>query len=305
MGQLVDERGRLVDAVIEQANSSTPQLAAELAKTLEADRLRTQAELQMAQERSKSLAEDLALIRSTLVPLLTSPATAAAAAAGVVAPQQPINASMAALAQLLEQKGWQQQQQQPQHTMPAGWPCVVTKEYSCNSVYASPKAAGAVRAETWASPRSPAVQQFDYQSPARAAAPSLSMGLEQGLCYQAPAPSPAVAAVPNAAGLASPHKSPAQAMAAAALTATPGSCRGGGLAGLVSELQADVDKLQQQLHQSRRQLNWECADPGMAQDRYETSCLSMVLIAFTMHCVDFCVMRSQRGMDRMPVPLFC
>ncbi|KAF6260718.1 hypothetical protein COO60DRAFT_1459513 [Scenedesmus sp. NREL 46B-D3] len=35
MSQLVEERGRLVDAVIEQANSSTPQLAAELAKSLE------------------------------------------------------------------------------------------------------------------------------------------------------------------------------------------------------------------------------------------------------------------------------
>lgn len=35
MAQLVDERGRLVDAVIEQANSSTPQMAAELAKSLE------------------------------------------------------------------------------------------------------------------------------------------------------------------------------------------------------------------------------------------------------------------------------
>jgi hypothetical protein len=31
----------------------------------------------------------------------------------------------------------------------------------------------------------------------------------------------------------------------------------GGLAGLVSELQNDVDKLQQQLHSTRRQLNWE------------------------------------------------
>lgn len=35
MAQLVQERGRLVDAVIEQANSSTPHLAAELAKSLE------------------------------------------------------------------------------------------------------------------------------------------------------------------------------------------------------------------------------------------------------------------------------
>lgn len=35
MTQLVEERGRLVDAVIEQANSSTPQLAAELARSLE------------------------------------------------------------------------------------------------------------------------------------------------------------------------------------------------------------------------------------------------------------------------------
>ena len=35
MGQLVEERGRLVDAVIEQANSSSPQLAAELARSLE------------------------------------------------------------------------------------------------------------------------------------------------------------------------------------------------------------------------------------------------------------------------------
>jgi hypothetical protein len=38
MSQLVEERGRLVDAVIEQANSSTPQLAAELAKSLEVGR---------------------------------------------------------------------------------------------------------------------------------------------------------------------------------------------------------------------------------------------------------------------------
>jgi hypothetical protein len=35
MGQLVEERGRLVDAVIEQASSTSPALAAELTRSLE------------------------------------------------------------------------------------------------------------------------------------------------------------------------------------------------------------------------------------------------------------------------------
>jgi hypothetical protein len=42
----------------------------------------------------------------------------------------------------------------------------------------------------------------------------------------------------------------------------------GGLAGLVSELQSDVDKLQKQLHSTRRQLNWEGRPSSAVEGRH-------------------------------------
>lgn len=234
---------------------------------MQADRLQTQAELQAAQVRSKSLAEDLALIRSTLVPLLTAPATAAAAAAGAVAPQQSSNGAMAALAHLYEQKE-REQQHQLQHTVSAGPSHPATTDYACRSGYASPKlAARAFSAGVRSSPCNSAAQQPGYQSPGRAIAPDPSREVQQGWLFQSPKPSPAIAVASCRSGLGSASRSPAAA-ATGTFNGTPDSCRGGGLAGLLSGLQDDVDKLQQQLHQSRRQLNWDGnTDPGMASDR--------------------------------------
>uniref|UniRef100_A0A383WQ97 Uncharacterized protein n=1 Tax=Tetradesmus obliquus TaxID=3088 RepID=A0A383WQ97_TETOB len=249
MSQLVEERGRLVDAVIEQANSSTPQLAAELAKSLEADRLRTQAELQVAQERSRSLAEELSLIRSTLLPLLSAPAATAAAAAGAVPATQPANASLAALAQVMQQ----QQQQHASYSVAPGSPM------SAATAYPGPQGFGQATCSMGDIGGGHTTYTVPFNTPAAAlAAGSPGAGRYEppnaddgngglGALYSgSPAASPAHRALERCC-----HGSNRQ---GERLTSQRGS---GGLAGLVSELQSDVDKLQQQLHSSRRQLNWQ------------------------------------------------
>ncbi|KAF8067335.1 hypothetical protein HT031_002383 [Scenedesmus sp. PABB004] len=171
MAQLVDARRRLVDAVVDPASSCSPQLAAELASSLEAERQRTQSELSAAQERAKSLAEDLGIVR-TLLPLASPPGGAPAG-----------NGSLSALAQVLAQRD-QQRQAAQQHP---------GLEHHAAAARGSPD-------------RQPSPAWPRERSPDRA----------------------------RAGG---------------------GGCGGGPgtLAGLVCELQADVGRLRQQLHRSRRQ----------------------------------------------------
>lgn len=203
----------------------------------------------MAQERSRSLSEDLALIRSTLVPLLTSSAMAAAGAARA---GQPPNGAMAALAQLIAHKN----QQQP--------------AYATLSAYASPAAAAAspAAAECWPGACNPAAQSL-YHSPSKSVRPSSTLGLQLGVSFASPVSSPAAAAGRCSAEEGFRHSSPSVVTAAAC--AAPGSCRGGTLAGLVTELQADIDQLQQQLCKSRRQLKWDSSLASRSPNASERS----------------------------------
>jgi hypothetical protein len=69
---------------------------------LQADRMRTQAELQRAQERATSLQEDLALIRSTLLPLAQQQST------------PPKKSSLAALTAMQQHQLMQERQAEQQ-----------------------------------------------------------------------------------------------------------------------------------------------------------------------------------------------
>jgi hypothetical protein len=226
------------------------------AATLQADRLRTQAELQVAQERSRALGEELSLIRSTLLPLLSAPAATAAVAAGAVPASQPANASLAALAQVMQQ----QQQQAGGFAVAPGSPMAAayTSSQGFDGMSSSTGGGAGTGGHTtytvpYNTPTAALAAARQYDSPARAgrtADPALDATDAQYSSSPA-AVSPSRRALEQycSGGSQQPER------------ATP-QRGGGGLAGLVSELQSDVDKLQQQLHSTRRQLHWE--GPGSA-----------------------------------------
>jgi hypothetical protein len=220
-----------------------------LAAALQADRLRTQEELQVAQERSRSLGEELSLIRSTLLPLLSTPAATAAVAAGAVPASQPGNASLAALAQVM-----QQQQQAGGCAAAPGSPMAAayTGNLGFDGMSSSSTGGGyttyTVPYNTPTAAVASAASARQYNSTVRAgrtADPALEV--TDAHCSSSP-----VAASPSRRALEQYCSGGSQQLE----RATP-QRGGGGLAGLVSELQSDVDKLQQQLHSTRRQLHWD------------------------------------------------
>lgn len=219
--------------------------------------MRTQTELQLAQERAQSLAEDLSLIRTTLVPLLSTQG-AVPSASGL--PAQPANGALAALAQVKAQKEQQQWQQTaslvpPTDTAPS---IIPGPAYACCSVYAaSPTAAAAAGLQDRA-----ALHQLGQQqshSPLRSGTSSCLGSPGPSIACRTPTASPVAGAIKK-----TPRLTSQQLAQYSAAAAPDHSSKGGSLAGLVSELQADVGKLQQQLHHSRRQLKWKegaaCAD---------------------------------------------
>lgn len=220
----------------------------------QADRLRTQAELQLAQERSRSLAEELSLIRSTLLPLLSSPAATMAAAAGAAPPAQRANGSLAALAQLMQQ---QRQQQDVVLTGAADGASAAALAGITGSPAAAELSLSSGRHTT-----------YSFSPNGGAAGGPAVTGSDPGLCWQHQSPARAnrVHSAVSSPGLSAARSSNCVAFSAQpeavdvdvrasqeVVRSTPQR----GLAGLVSELQADVNKLQQQLHSSRRQLEWE------------------------------------------------
>jgi hypothetical protein len=228
------------------------------AATLQADRLRIQAELQVAQERSRALGEELSLIRSTLLPLLSAPAATAAVAAGAVPASQPANASLAALAQVMQQ----QQQQTGGVAEAPGSPmaAVYMSNRGFDGMSSSSTGGGAgtgghtTYTIPYNTPTAALAAARQYDSPARAgrtADPALD-------AMDAQYSSSPAAVSPSRKALEQYCSGGSQQLE----RATP-QRGGGGLAGLVSELQSDVDKLQQQLHSTRRQLHWE-GRPGSA-----------------------------------------
>jgi hypothetical protein len=216
---------------------------------LQADRLRTQAELQVAQERSRSLAEELSLTRSTLLPLLSTPAATAAAAAGAVPTSQPANASLAALAQVM-----QQQQQAGGHAVAPGSPMaaayVGTQGFDATSCSTTGGVAAGHTTYTVPSntPTAAVAAAWQYGSPAIAGR-SADMVVDSTDSHFSSSP---VATSPGRRALEQYCSGSSQQLDR--VTPQRGS---NGLAGLVSELQSDVDKLQQQLHSTRRQLSWD------------------------------------------------
>lgn len=221
----------------------------------QADRARTQAELQRAQEHASSLQEDLALIRSTLLPLAVS--------------REPLRQADASIPAAMLASPHREQMQPA--LMAAGSPAAESilvhddgEAYSTMQLPPPAAAAGPL-------PRTPG-----------------QMGCQAGGIGRPAADSPSAAFSPAArlsdasvrsARLARSSSTVAEACSPAARASIEGGGWGrvppdmpspGALAGLVSELQADVEKLQHQLNSSRRQLKWdsgrEAAACGTAAD---------------------------------------